>query len=57
MPKENITEPMSFPQVSKRLQASKNAVPPTPIIIPEQKDIKQKETNCAFVNFSKGFIW
>ena len=31
-------------------------MPPTPIITPEQKDIKQKDINCAFVNFSSGFI-
>ena len=56
IPRENKIEPISLPQVAYKLQASKNAVPPTPIITPEQKDIKQKDANCAFVNFSIGFI-
>jgi hypothetical protein len=38
------------------LAANKDDVPPTPIIIPEQKDIKQNERICALVNFSTGFI-
>ena len=56
IPSENSIEPINLPQVLKRVKESKNAVPPIPIITPEQKDIKQKDINCALVNFSKDFI-
>ena len=56
MPKENSVAPISLPQLPNKWLASKNAEPPMPIMIPEQKDIKQKDTICAFVNFSTGFI-
>ena len=56
MPSEKSTAPISLPQAALKSKANKKAVPPMPIIKPEQKDIKQKEINCAFVNFSRGFI-
>ena len=56
IPKEKRQEPINFPQSPNSLLASKDAVPPIPIVMPEQKAIKQKDTNCAFVNFSIGFI-
>ena len=59
MPRENQTAPINFANSFSSmfiLQANKNAVPPMPIMTPEQNAIKQKEINCAFVNFSKGFI-
>ena len=56
IPREKRHAPMSFPALPNRLLASKDAVPPIPIVRPEQNAIKQKEINCAFVNFSIGFI-
>ena len=56
IPNEKRSAPINLPHAPNKLQASKNAEPPTPIIMPEQKDIKQKDTNCAFVNFSIGFM-